>query len=150
MENIKGLDVIRAYRNNKGNWYPMVEHVEKTVSGENEYGEYNIGWNAGMFDENRPFFAEYWAVNCISMITVFVCSRGIEKLSKKEILGRLKETGFYSEREGNVSAQVETFKDSKGNSFFSINIVAGDEDGKYIDGAPVLPFGILKNCGEEK
>ena len=54
---LSGLELIKAYRANPDHYLPMIDHREE-VPGRNEYGEVNIGWNAGLLDATRPYFVE--------------------------------------------------------------------------------------------
>ncbi len=49
----EGLDLIKEVRANPERYLPMVDHTEE-VPRRNEYGDVNIGWNAGLLEESRP------------------------------------------------------------------------------------------------
>ena len=53
---LEGLALIKDYRKNPDKYLPAIDHTEE-VPAVNEYGERNIGWYAGLLEENRIFFA---------------------------------------------------------------------------------------------
>ena len=141
-EKIKGLDALKALRAEPEKWLP-VPGTEGFHPRRNEYGEYNIGWNAGIIDGNRMFYAEVWATDGITMLTMYFSDKGIENCSKKEIDTLLQSSEYYSPREGYTGPQAEKFSDPQGNGFYSANIAVGYEDEIYIDGANIIPFSVL-------
>ena len=54
---LEGLDLIKEVRANRERYLPMIDHTEE-VPRRNEYGDVNIGWNAGLLEPNRPYFVE--------------------------------------------------------------------------------------------
>ena len=74
---LSGLELVKACREHPERYYPMRDHTEQ-VSRRDKFGDSNIGWYAGLLDENRPFFAECWASDGITMLTIFVSVKGIE------------------------------------------------------------------------
>lgn len=147
---LTGLELIKAYRANPEQYLPMVDRTGETPA-RNEYGEYNIGWNAGLLEENRPYFVECWAVDQITMLTIYVSTKGIEDKTAEELDQWFQEIGYFSYRDKKYyPAEIRTFNNPKGDEFFSINITVGVEDGPgLIDGAPILPWSILNEYNRE-
>lgn len=52
-----------------------------------------IGWNTGMTNDGRPFKAEMWAL-CLSVVTIFLSSEGIEEYSEEELIAMLENEGL--------------------------------------------------------
>lgn len=141
-DKIKGLDAIKALRAEPDKWL----HTPVTTSfipRVNEHGEYNIGWNAGIVEGNRLFYAEVWATDGITMLTMNFSAKGIEEYSEKEIDTLLQNSGYYTAREGHKLPQIAKLSDGEGGQFFNVNIAVGYEDEIYIDGANIYPFSIL-------
>ena len=140
MKRLIGMDLIRAYDQHPEEFLPM-NKPDNEVPPRNEYGEVNIGWNAGLLDENRPFFAECWAVDGITVLTMFVSTLGIENETPEELEQRFLESGYYRKREGADRApEVRKFA-ADGNEFYSINVTVGvDDEPAVIEGAYILSW----------
>lgn len=148
---MSGLDVIKRYNSPDCTWLPMVSLCEMIIPDRNEYGEVNIAWNAGLLEENRPFFSELWSSGCITMLTIYVCSNGIENKTEKEMNDWFERIGYYKMVDDTRLPQIETFSDGKGNNFFSINICVGVEDSEaYIEGGKVYPLKILNEYNQSR
>ena len=149
-ERFYGLEMIKAYREHPEKYLPFVDRTGQTPK-QNEYGEYNIGWNAGLLEENRPFFAECWAVDQITMLTIYVSAKGIDRESPKELVRRFEDIGYFRFKDEKDGATVRTFHNADGDEFFSINIGVGveDEPGR-IEGAPIYPWKKLNEYNNRK
>ncbi len=143
MRRLIGMDLIRAYDEHPEEFLPM-NKPDNEVPPRNEYGETNIGWYAGLLDENRPFFAECWAVDGITVLTMYVSTLGIEDETPEELEQRFLDRGYYRKREGADRApDVRKFV-IDGNEFFSINTTVGVEDEPaLLDGAYILSWKLL-------
>ena len=89
------------YRQNKERFLPLIDHVWKTFPRrEEETGDVNIGWDAGVFDGNRPYFCELWSSGYM-FLTYFISTIGIENCSDEQLEQMLKDAGlvWYKERE---------------------------------------------------
>ena len=82
------------------------------------------------------------------MLTIFVSAKGIEQKTPDELTRWFLDVGYFSFTDGGYqTAEVATFTNSAGESFFSINFVIGVEDEPArIDGASILPWEILNEC----
>ena len=147
---LSGLELIKAYRADPDRYLPMIDHKEQ-MPGRNEYGEVNIGWNAGLLEENRPYFAECWAVDQMTMLTICVSARGIEDKTPEEIDLWFQDAGYYSYRgEKKYPAKVRREKYPNGDEFFIVNLLVGEEgEPALIDGAPVIPWSVLNEYNRE-
>lgn len=147
---LSGLDLIKAYREHPERYLPMPDHPGQMPK-INEYGEVNLGWNAGLLEENRPFFVECWAWEHITMLTFYASTRGIEDLSGEDILALIQDSGYFCFREGvQQSPQYDTFSDRQGGEFFSMTITVGiDEEPLQITGAPIKPWAVLNAFNRE-
>jgi hypothetical protein len=141
---LEGLDLIKEVRANPDRYLPMVDHTEE-VPHRNEYGDVNIGWNAGLLESNRPYFVECWAADGITMLTIFVSTKGIEQKTPDELTRWFLDIGYFSFTDGGYqTAEIGTFTNPEGAEFFSINIAVGVGDNPaLIDGAPIYPWKTL-------
>lgn len=143
-DSLSGTDLIAAYRSEPDRFLPMIVPAGKQ-GGKNEYGETDIGWNAGLLPDGRPFFVECWAADGASYLTFYLSARGIERCSGDEILQMVQKAGYLQLRKsGGETAEAETFTDPKGEAFFSVTITVGlEEEPARIQGAPILPWSVL-------
>lgn len=142
--NLSGLDLIESYNANPGYYLPM-KYPTKEIPSRNEYGEVNIGWYAGLIEENRPFFVECWAIDQMTNLTISVSAKEIEDKTAEEIDQWFQKVGYYSYRSGKrYPAHVDKMKKTDGNEFFIINLCVGiDDEPALIDGAPIIPWNVL-------
>ncbi len=147
---LSGLDFIKEYRSNPEKYLPMPDHTGETPP-VNEYGERNLGWNAGLLEEKRPFFAEYWTVNHIGVLTFSFSKAGIEDKTKKELLQMCLDTCLFrfTGEESDV-AEIISFTDERGNEFYSCNItVAAGDNTTYAEVAPMYRWEDLNRFNRE-
>ena len=146
---LSGLELIKSYRANPEHYLPMLDRTEEVPS-KNEYGEVNIGWNAGLLEENRPYFAECWAVDHITSLTIYVSTKGIEEMTAEEMDRRFQDIGYYSYRDKDHKKPFLDKFNWHGNEFFTFNITVGvDEEPALIDGALICPWSILNDYNRE-
>ncbi|MBP6965489.1 MAG: hypothetical protein KBC96_13920 [Armatimonadetes bacterium] len=99
----------------------------------------DIGYAVGQLADGRPFRAEMWAEDGVSVLAFFLSTRGIEYLSRDDLISLLESNGlveFLSEDKRFLG--VAKFKDPSGNEMFSLNVVIGDEDELYADSSVKL------------
>ena len=141
---LKGLELIKAYNADRSRFMPMYYYSDQTGS-RNDWGGANIGWYAGLLEENRPFFADCWGMEGATMLTLYVSAEGIGEITATELEHRFEEAGYYRRLRTLYSGpSLTTITDREGNVFLALNLMVGeDEDPALIDGAPVLPYRIL-------
>ena len=136
---------------------PMTEIAWKRYE-KVEYGEdwrddpwYNLGWDAGLIEGNRPYFMICWSSCGITMLTYYVSAAGIEGYGEKELLAMLEKAKLVKvlnpEKPG---TRAMKFSEDGGNEFFSVNIKAGDEDGTYVDGGEMYPLAALNRFNRKR
>lgn len=59
-----------------------------------ESGTMDIGWNEGVKNDGRPYRAEMWTFDGVSMVTVFLSCKGMQNLSKEELIHYLETEGL--------------------------------------------------------
>ena len=148
---LSGLELIKAYRSDPEKYLPMPDRTGVTPR-VNEYGEVNIGWNAGLLGVNRPYFVECWAVDGITMLTFYFSSDGIENKPHKELLQMLLDTGYFRFRNNAAGGyEFSSNNDPQGNKYFSCNVAVGvDEDPPLIEGAPIFPWSVLNRYNKSE
>ena len=153
-DKIRLLDTLR---NSPEKFLPIVDHAWKIFPKENrgtewyDDPEYNIGWDAGLLDGNRPYFAECWATCGITMLTYFVSAAGMEDATTKDLLKLLTDARLFRLYDPeHPRTDVMKFEDKNGNLFFSVNVTVGIEDETYLDGGTVYPFGPLNAHNRKK
>lgn len=145
---LTGLEMIIEYRRNPEKYLPLYDHTWLTPS-KNEYEEINIGWNAGLIDENRPYFVECWAVDQLTSLTFYLNTKGIEDKSPESLAQLFIEVGYFTAKEGLKPPYVRTFTDKNGDEYYSINMVIGVEDEPaMIEGAPLFNFSKLNQLNK--
>ena len=140
-----GLEFLKEYQKNIGNYLPMVDHAE-WIFEKRDPGNMvvNIGWNCGLMEGGRPYFSEFWAMDYLSMLSVFISSIGIENLSPAEVDALCEKNRVYHRINVSWVPTVKPFTDTKGNAFYSVNLIVGDEERVYVDGTSThYPFSLL-------
>ncbi|MBO4782643.1 MAG: hypothetical protein J5522_09615 [Lachnospiraceae bacterium] len=141
---MNAIERLQQYRANKDRYLPLIDHETQYFPDRTEFDDVNIGWNCD-FIGNRPYFLECWATSGITMITIFISTIGIEDYTLKDMENLLINEGkVYSKLPGYIPPEIGQFTDSSGNEFYSVNIVAGEEDEPaQIDGARICSFNLL-------
>ncbi len=134
-EGNKCIAFLKEYRAHPERYLPMVNHQYKHFDEwENEIVR-NMCWDAGILEDNRPYFMECWKVFSTTSITVLISAKGIEHW-QNEMLFLLKfiEAGLITEFDkDNLNIKVKKYAEENGNEFFSVNLVLGvDEKGQFI------------------
>lgn len=146
------LALLAELRRRPENSLPMVDHAWK-VFPETDAGdescddpEQNIGWDAGMLPGGRPWFLECWATSGITLLTYFLSTEGIEDADCRGLVRMLEDEGLFHRKDPeSTSARLMRITDGSGREFFSLNLVLGDENGTYIEGASVCPYAELNS-----
>lgn len=149
---MQGLDFLREYEKHGSLYMPLIDHARQVFPKRDPtHGEVNIGWNCGLLDGNRPYFAETWAIDGITVMTVFISCRGLEKSSHGEIDRMLESAGLYRMLPGARRPALMVFTDQAGNRFYSVNVIVGDDESMYVESTVgMLPFPLLNKYNEHK
>ena len=124
------FDLLTDIRSNPDRYDPLVDHAGWHHERKTQSGDVNIGWNIGLLAENRPWFAECWARDGMTMLTYFISTRGIEESTPVQLQHMLEDAGIvrFTDPDRDNTPAVSRFKDGNGNEFFSVNILVGVED----------------------
>ena len=151
------IELLQAIRQKTEAFLPVVDHAWKVFPkkdmGTEWYDDpvYNIGWDAGIIDGNRPYFLECWATSGITMLTYFVSTVGMENAATKDLIKMLTDADLVQFKDPeHPRVSVMKFEDSRGNEFFSINVTAGVEDETYATGGRIYPFAPLNDYNSLK
>lgn len=93
----------------------------------------DIGWNEGVLRDGRPWRLEAWVEDGVTMFTYFFARRGIRARSDAgfaTLLEREELLRFTGEQR---FVQALPLIDVAGHELWSVNVVAGDEDGNFVD-----------------
>ena len=147
-ERIKGLEVLEKYKEGETGWLPLLSSAYCIFPKRNEYGEVNIAWNAGLLEGNRPFFSMLWAVDCITMLTLYFSAKGIEDITAEQAEQMFADIGYYRRKDSGRGSpgDLMKFKDPDDGEFFSFNVAVGVEDEPAeIEGGNVYPLKMLND-----
>ncbi len=148
------LQFLEEYRTHPDRYLPLIDHAWKVFPAKEPNAwdpEYNVGWNAGILEGNRPFFAECWATCGVTILTYFISVEGIGEYGVKELLGMLEGAGIIHIKDPeHPRAQALPFTDGNGNTFFSVNITVGDEEETYVTGGEIHSYKHLNEYNEAR
>ena len=154
MDKIRFLE---EYREHPEKYLPLTGNAWKCYA-KVDYGTewyddpwYNLGWDTGLVEGNRPYFMLCWATCGITMVTYYVSAAGIEEYREKELLELLERAGLVKalnpEKPG---IKAMKFTEDDGKEFYAVNIKAGDEDGTCIKGGIMYPLAALNRHNRKK
>jgi hypothetical protein len=91
----------------------------------------DLGWAEGVLSDGRPFRAECWAQDQITMLTLFFSVMDLENHTDQMFKDMLVKENLIEFVGDKAILQATTIKDIVGNDMWSVNIVIGTEDGLY-------------------
>lgn len=151
------IGFLEEYRTQPEKYLPLTDHAwkqfEKVDYGEEWYDDpwYNLGWDAGLLEGNRPYFLECWATCGVTMLTYLVSADGIGEYGEKELLAMLEKAKLVKFQDpSRPRAEVRKYEDDEGREFFSVNIAAGDEEGTYASGGKMYSFAALNRYNRNR
>ena len=128
----QGIDFLREYREHPDQYLPLIDHQYRHFDAWQDEESRNLGWDAGIFQDSCPYFAECWKIYTTTVLTVFICRKGIPwKPDLKNILVEFIRNGLIAGLSGDGLPQIETrlFTDGTGTEFCSFNLILS-EDGQ--------------------
>jgi hypothetical protein len=90
----------------------------------------DIGWAEGKLPDGRPYFAELWARDQVTSVTVFFSRTNLERLTDDSTASLLEQYRLVKFRKRHCG--VTPWTDSAGNKMWSVNLVVGDADKTYL------------------
>ena len=127
----QGIEFLKEYREHPERFLPLVDHQYRQFDEWQDEDSRNMFWDAGIFQDNCPYFAECWKIFTTMVMTVFISAKGIPWVPNlKNILVEFIRNGLIDSLSIKELPHIETkgFTDSSGNEFFSINMVLFTED----------------------
>jgi hypothetical protein len=122
--------------------FPVPKARDKIYSQKDDDGVIDIGWCDGVLSDGRPFRAETWAQDLVTMITIFFSNIGLKELDNKALFKLVEDEGlvtFVDDEPKRLSALKWTNND--GNEFWSVNIAVGAEEQTFLSNSvPVFPY----------
>lgn len=151
------IKLLTIFRLSPKKFLPIVDHAWKVFPDRNEGTEwyddpeYNLGWDTGLLDGDRPYFMECWASNGITVMTYFVSVKGIENAAPEEVVSMLTDAGLFRflhpEKPG---VSVMKYEDDHENVFFSVNVTVGIEDDLFVEGGRMYPYAPLNEFNSKR
>ena len=123
--------------------YPVPDRSDQAPSlMKNDDGIVDIGWCDGVMNAGRPFRAEMWAQDGISMLTVFFSAKGIESMRSDQLQELVVKEGLVAFRtEAQTFCQSAEYTDCAGNLMWSVNVVVGNDEGSFLTAStPIFPY----------
>lgn len=93
-----------------------------------EDGSVDIGWDAGVLTDGRPWRAEAWAEAGVTVLTFFFSALGLEQATVAVLAGLLAREGLIRYRTAPGRANGMLIDDASGNSLWSVSVVIGVDD----------------------
>jgi hypothetical protein len=126
--------------------YPIPDRSKQTLLYErDDDGVVDIGWCDGALSDGRPFRAEMWAQDGVSMLTIFFSTIGLEDLDQVQIKKLVIAEGLARFRPtAPERCESRKISDDGGNAVWSVNINIGDDDNTFLSEAvPIFPYSRL-------
>ncbi len=123
--------------------YPIPNRSDQNPNlTKDEYGVLDIGWTDGVLTDGRPFRAEMWAQDGISMLTIFFSVKDLVGLDQEQLQRLVESEGLVAFRpHAKTSCEARKHVDCAGSEMWSVNIVVGDEERSFLVGSvPVFPY----------
>jgi hypothetical protein len=101
----------------------------------------DIAWQEGVLSDGRPYRAEYWCQDQISMVTFFLSAIGLENATNEDFNRLLETENLNKFKPGRSYVEARRFTDPSGNALWSINVMVGDDENTYVEsGVPLNPY----------
>ena len=132
----QGIDFLQEYREHPEKFLPLTDHQFRHFDEWADQESRNLCWDAGVYEDNCPYFAECWKIHTTTVMTVFISAKGIKwKPNLVNTFVEFIRNGLIAGVSSTENLHIDTvkFKDSKGHPFYSFNMVLGNEDqGRFI------------------
>lgn len=91
-----------------------------------------IGWHRGHFSDGRPYLAECWAMDGVTLLTFFFSRDGLETLDDEragDLLARESVVEFLASR----YVEARPIEDDAGEEMWSVTVVIGDDEDLFAE-----------------
>lgn len=123
--------------------FPIPNRSNQTIRfSKDEDGVIDVGWCDGVFSDGRPFRAEMWAQDQVSMLTIFFSTREMENKSQDELRQFVEaEQVIAFADDSSCYCSSRKYNDAAGNEMWSVNIVVGADEENYLTASvPLFPY----------
>jgi hypothetical protein len=123
--------------------FPIPDRSKQTVHfSRDEDGIVDVGWCDGVLFDGRPFRAEMWAQDQVSMLTFFFSRAGIDDVDTDALVRVLESEGLFKFRKADArNGNAVKIDDDAGNPIWSVNIMIGNEDESFLEHAvPIFRY----------
>lgn len=129
---LEGPEFLLEYRAHPDRYLPLSDVQYKHFDKWEDQIVRNLCWSAGLLEENRPYFAEFWKVFGVTTLTLTVSAKGAKP---DEIVRMLWKAGLIASNDPEkVSIEYKSITDDHGNEFIGVNFVFGTEDDERAEG----------------
>lgn len=98
----------------------------------------DIGWAEGTLSDGRPYRAECWCQDQVTMLTIFFSTLGLERATDADLEQLLVREKLVSFKVGNRFVRGARFVDPSSHELWSVNVVVGDDEDTFIaDSVPL-------------
>ncbi len=139
------IEFLKEYLKNREKYLPIIDRVWKVVGAVGDDGAFNLGWDVGLLDENRPYLCEYWSEGVV-YLTFFVSTKGIEDHTDEQIAAMIKDAGlvrYYNKEDENF--YIDIIKRGENEEYYSINVYVGNDDGNFAEFDDERDYSILND-----
>jgi hypothetical protein len=123
--------------------YPIPDRSDQSPQFvRDEDGCLDIGWCDGVMTDGRPFRAEMWAQEGVSMLTIFFSTKDLSDLDDARILNLVVDEGLVAFRtRADAFCEARRFINHAGQELWSVGIVVGDDENSFLTGSvPTFPY----------
>ena len=124
----EGIGFLKEYRAHPDRYLPLVSRQYEIVK-KQEDRVTNLFWDAGIIEENRPYFVRCWKMFHVTSLDVYVSAEGMERWDAEHLfVPKMIRRGLLDVDDvRKIPPCVGRTKDSCGKEFYIIHLVIGDE-----------------------
>ncbi len=101
----------------------------------------DIGWAEGTFSDGRPYRAESWCQDQVTVLTIFFSTLGLEAATNTELAQLLVREHLLTFTGADRFVSGVRFRDPSGHELWSVNVVIGDDESIFVeDNVPLTPY----------
>ena len=123
-----GIEFLKEYRAHSEKYLPMSRRQYAFVT-EKEGDRTNLFWNAGIIEDNRPFFAVCWKMFHVTSLDIYVSADGMENWDSEHLfVPKMIRRGLLEVDDvRKIPPAAFRQKDAAGHEFYMIDLVLDDE-----------------------
>ncbi len=127
-EMLGGIGFLKEYRAHPDRYLPLVSRQYEIVKEQVDQVT-NLFWDAGIIEENRPYFIKCWKMFHVTTLDVYVSAEGMERWDAEHLfVPKMIRRGLLEVDDvRKIPPNVGRTKDRDGKEFYIIHLVIGDE-----------------------